>query len=213
MGFFTHPKNNKNENFDTSAHQFDAFIKLYLSELDDLTSGHSVEHFRVAIIATSPAAEVSKAILRHASDFSKRNIKVRAIFASIDSKDDLHPWLKNSSPLSNYDWLEDIRWANKRELMDAHEQIILGLSMCWSGDAMRRQSRAPYLIDLFEKNCEVKTRMARLAFEALWTVSIGVPISTANLSRETIPTSNRIELSPANPGLFDSRSRNIPTRH
>ena len=210
MSLFSDVKNNKNQNFDTSAHQFDAFINVYLSELDNKSESFA-EKSRIALIATSPAVEVSKAIVRHASEFSKRNIKVRAIFSSLDPKEDLLPWLKDTTLLSNSDWLEDIRWANKRELMDAHEQIILGPNMCWSGDAMRRQSRAPFHMDLFENNCEVKTRMGRLAFEALWSVSVAVPNSKYRQSNSSHTTRSKFPITDYS--IFDRRAGNIPTRH
>ncbi len=212
MGFFVDFKNYKNKSFDTSAHEFDAFINLYLREFDGKTENIS-ENFRVAMIASSPSVEVAKAVARYASEFSKRDIKVRAIFASLDPKEDLLPWLKNNSLLSDCNWLDDIRWASKRELMDAHEQIILGTTMCWSGDAMRRQSRAPYLMDLFENNCEVKTRMGRLAFEALWSVSVAVPNSKYRQSSVAQAPDKKTQFQNPDYRFFYYGGSNGSTRH
>jgi hypothetical protein len=47
--------------------------------------------------------------------------------------------------------------------------------MCWSGDAMRRDSDRRNVLALFNEGVPDRVRLGRLAFEALWAISSPVP--------------------------------------
>ena len=70
---------------------------------------------------------------------------------------------------------ELIRWARNPRLLDAHEQVTYGETMCWSGDAMRRDADRRNALTLFDEEAPDTVRLGRLAFEALWAVSALVP--------------------------------------
>ena len=64
-----------------------------------------------------------------------------------------------------------IRWARDPRLLDAHEQATYGGSVCWSGDAMRREADKRNGLSLFESAAPEAVRLAQLAFAALWGAS------------------------------------------
>lgn len=189
MSFSTQLQNKNNqEPHDAHAHDFDQFIKSYI-ELFDQCATAAISSYQIELIATSPESEIAKAIVRNSDELLKRNLKVRAIFAFVEPSSSLDPWLNVSSVLSDSHWIEDIRWTEKPELLDAHEQVILGQSMSWSGDALRRHSQAPYILDMFESDSEIKVRMGRLAFESLWKACS--PIS-ASVRRKLLAEQSRL---------------------
>ena len=47
--------------------------------------------------------------------------------------------------------------------------------MCWSGEAMRRESDRRNVLALFNEGVPDRMRLGRLAFEALWAISSPVP--------------------------------------
>ena len=53
--------------------------------------------------------------------------------------------------------------------------MTYGETMCWSGDAMRRDADRRNALTLFDEEAPDTVRLGRLAFEALWTVSSLVP--------------------------------------
>lgn len=70
---------------------------------------------------------------------------------------------------------ELIRWARNPRLLDAHEQVTYGDTMCWSGDAMRRDAEKRNALALFDEEAPATVRLGRLAFAALWQASVPVP--------------------------------------
>ncbi|MGI9378440.1 MAG: hypothetical protein ACR2OW_02230 [Methyloligellaceae bacterium] len=190
MSFSTELQNKNNqEPQDAHAHDFDQFIKTFIDSFDQ-TAAAAISSFQIELIATSPESEIAKAIVRNSEELLKRDLKVRAIFAFVEPSCSLNPWLDVGSVLSDPHWIDDIRWTEKPELLDAHEQVILGHSMSWSGDALRRHSQAPYMLDIFESDSEIKVRMGRLAFESLWKACS--PISTS-LRRKLLAEQSRLD--------------------
>ena len=53
--------------------------------------------------------------------------------------------------------------------------MTYGETMCWSGDAMRRDADKRNALTLFDEKLPERCRLGRLAFEALWAASSLVP--------------------------------------
>ena len=177
MSFSPELQNENIESPETAyAHGFDQFIKTYIQSSDKSLSA-TLSSFQIELIAASPESELAKAVVRNSDELVSRELKVRAIFGYVEPSDALGRWLNYGSVLAESQWIEEIKWARKPELLDAHEQIILGHSMSWSGDALRRHSQAPYCLDIFEYDCEIKVRMGRLAFGSLWNACSPIPSS------------------------------------
>jgi len=99
------------------------------------------------------------------------------------------------------DWLElmadetstaphpEIRWAKTPTLMDAHEQLVLGAMMSWSGDSMRREPSKRDAFELFRSSCEQSAEYGLRGFNMLWDASEVIPVRLSN----SLVKSNRIE--------------------
>src|SRR5262249_61455436 len=75
-----------------------------------------------------------------------------------------------------------IRGARHPRLIEAHEQLVLGPSTCWIGDAMRRD---PAKCDAFEnyvEGCGEAAGCASVSFERLWFASapLNAPTTAAD---------------------------------
>lgn len=128
------------------------------------------------IIAQSPASPLARAIVEASAQFLAARVGVRAIFARLDHAEALKPFLDErlwlTAPLA---FGTHLRWAKNPCLLDAHEQLTLGNHMCWSGDPMRREPGKVNGLAIYAGDCRMTTRLARLSFEALWSVSAPLP--------------------------------------
>src|SRR4029077_3256055 len=68
---------------------------------------------------------------------------------------------------------ELIRWARNPRLLDAHEQATYGSSLCWWGDAMRREADKRNALSLFEHGSPASVRGGQRGFAALSSQSAG----------------------------------------
>ncbi len=174
MSFHTDLRNHADSHYESVDDQFDAFINLYLTTLEK-TPEASQENRVVTLIARSPESPVAKAMLRHTEKLNREDITFRVIFACLSLTETIAQWLDRGSALSAEKGTQYMRWARNPNLLDAHEQLILGKTMSWSGDAMRRCPERRATIDVFEKNCPGTTRLGLLAFNALWEASTAIP--------------------------------------
>lgn len=116
-------------------------------------------------------------ILAHMTDTLRRaGASARAILARLEPEEDLRRLVASLSQLSPSEPAQAlIRWARNPRLLDAHEQTTYGEDMCWSGDAMRRESDRRNVLSLFNEGVPDRVGLGRLAFEALWAISSPVP--------------------------------------
>ena len=68
-----------------------------------------------------------------------------------------------------------IRWAKNRALLDAHERLTLGRTLCWTGDAMRRSEDSRSALDRVEDCTPSILAEANASFAYLWRASTPLP--------------------------------------
>ncbi|MEM7619074.1 MAG: hypothetical protein AAF228_01255 [Pseudomonadota bacterium] len=168
---------------DKQVESFDHFITMYFDYLDSHrhTSGCIKEEYQVRLIASSPESAVARALAKRTEEFYARDIRIKAIFANLISADALSTWIEGETALTKGVLTENLRWAKKPSLLEAHEQLVLGVTMCWSGDTMRRQTDRRYVMDLFKHDAPNETRLANSAFDAIWAASI--PVSKTQVKK------------------------------
>ena len=116
------------------------------------------------------------ALIAMKDEFMRASLGAKVILARLEPEDTVLQLfgclseLRPSEPAS-----ELIRWAKNPRLLDAHEQATYGISMCWSGDAMRRDAGKRNALALFDEHADDPVRRARRSFQALWTASVTVP--------------------------------------
>jgi hypothetical protein len=108
----------------------------------------------IELIAHSPESPIAMAISARLPELNAAGVTVRAIFASTMPEASMATWLAQAS------W---VQWARDKRLLEIHEQLILGATRCWTGDAMRRGATKT---DLFESLNEGSAELARLGRQA-----------------------------------------------
>ena len=141
-----------------------------------LDGGEGANTLSITMIVRSAASVPVQALLRCKDDLFRAGISARAVLAKLDPEDDLRQLFACLVHLGPLRPAKDLlRWAHNPRLLDAHEQVTLGATMCWSGDAMRRDADKRNAMTLFDDAAPETARLDRLAFEALWTASTFVP--------------------------------------
>jgi len=157
--------------------RFDDFFVSYFNKLETLDETIANDLI-VTLLARAPASPVAQAVQRHADRFAGLGVDLRVIFAKIDPASDFASFAEVNGLYSGDKSLDaSIRWAKNQALLDAHEQLVLGESHCWSGDIMRRSPDARFALDMFDFECASTVRLSVLAFDKLWSISDAIPNS------------------------------------
>ena len=130
----------------------------------------------ITMIVRSAESIPVQTLLRCRDDLFRAGIGAKVILAKLEPEDGLRLLFACLSHLGPLRPVKDLlRWAHNPRLHDAHEQVTLGTSMCWSGDAMRRDADKRNALTQFDDGAPDIVRLGRLSFEALWTASTFVP--------------------------------------
>lgn len=162
----------------------------------------------LTMILRSPSSDPAKALIGLKGAIQRAGLGAKVILARLDPDDELRQLFAALSELAPKLCASDlIRWARNPRLLEAHEQVIYGGTMSWSGDAMRRDADRRNALTLFEEDSADKARLGRLAFAALWAASSPVPerhltgsLSTRPLGAHEQSVAAPVSLSPAAPG-------------
>ena len=162
----------------------------------------------LTMILRSAASDPARALIGMKGALQHAGLRAKVILARLGPEDELRQLCASLSDLApQVPGLELIRWARNPRLLDAHEQVIYGASMCWSGDAMRREADRRNALTLFDEEAPDKARLGRLAFAALWTASSPVPERYLNGSLTARPygayeqaVEEPVSVSPSAPG-------------
>ena len=142
----------------------------------------------ITMLARSPDSPIAQAVLRLGSELADRNIRVRAIFASLDAPTGSGDWT-SSQPVSGEAAIpfgREIRWARNPRYIDAHEQLVLHGSACWIGDCMRRDPAKRDALEQAKPKCAITAGFAATSFERLWLGSEPVALRLPHLVRAEI---------------------------
>ena len=130
----------------------------------------------LTMILRSAESDPAKALIGMKGALQRVGTRAKVILARLEPEDDLKQLFASLSELAPQEPAPElIRWARNPRLLDAHEQVTYGETMCWSGDAMRRDADRRNALTLFDEEAPDTVRLGRLAFGALWAVSALVP--------------------------------------
>ena len=128
------------------------------------------------LVARSAESPVARALVALSPELVARGLSVRAIFGQLEAEKTSVGWSVVSPAIG---FSRDLRWAKNPRLADAHEQLVLDVDICWTGDCMRRD---PARRDAFEQFMSSEAPTARtlaLSFERLWAASEPLAIRVA----------------------------------
>ncbi len=109
------------------------------------------------------------------SRFQPLSVEVNIIFAQIAPADALNTFVRSLNAACRHAPETIIRWAKNRALLDAHERLTLGQTLCWTGDAMRRSDDARSAMDRVEDCTPAMLAEANASFSYLWRASNLLP--------------------------------------
>ncbi|MGH6736882.1 MAG: hypothetical protein ACRECX_12535 [Methyloceanibacter sp.] len=139
-------------------------------------SGQECGARRCTMILRAADSAPARALIAMKDTLVGARVGAQAILAKLEPQDDLRQLFAALSELSPEEPASRlIRWARNPRLLNAHEQATYGSSMCWSGDAMRRDADKRNPLVLFDLESADAAELARLSFQALWGVSAPVP--------------------------------------
>lgn len=131
-------------------------VERYIAQLAG--AGQPAHERSIELIAYSPESPIALALAARLADLAAAGVTVRAIFANVSVEPLLASWLAQAG------W---VRLARDKRLMEAHEQLVLGASRCWSGDAMRRGATKSDLFESLNEGSPEAARLGRQAFEKI----------------------------------------------
>jgi hypothetical protein len=151
-------------------------LRRHLQMLSRFVERAEAGHF-LTMVLRSPGADPAKALIGMKGALQRKGANAKVILAKLDPEADLRQLYASLSELDPEAHAHRlIRWASNPRLLEAHEQVTYGDSLCWSGDAMRREADRRNALDLFYEDSPDTVRMGRLAFKALWEASSPVPM-------------------------------------
>lgn len=149
----------------------------YFLDRTSISDNCDAEARSLTVIARSPASPVAVAVQGAARELKALGIEARVIFARFDPAEQFAAWAELVGELGGDFTIDSLRWARRPALLDAHEQLVLGTAMCWSGDSMRREPDKRDAYEVYDTFEPVAAARARNAFQALWQLSEPVPAS------------------------------------
>lgn len=155
-----------------SPNRFDTFFDVYglsLKQEPDL------EQRTITLIARSPASAPAKALAINLARFQPLSVEVNIIFAEIAPANALESMVGSLNSACRQSPEAIIRWARNRALLDAHERLTLGRTLCWTGDAMRRSEDTRCALDRAEDCTPSILAEAHSSFAYLWRASKPLP--------------------------------------
>jgi hypothetical protein len=119
----------------------------------------------ISVIARSLHSPVARAIGALAAEIAAAGHSVRMLLLKADgvAAPDSFAFPQAAARLDC-----ELRLARDPRLIEAHEQLVLGSSTCWTGDSMRRDPSACDAYEDFIDDCAQIASGAASTFERLW---------------------------------------------
>lgn len=142
----------------------------YLAWLSEIERPNSADA-HVFVMARSPASPVIRALIDRAEQLRLQNVRAKAILAHLEPAPALREMIEMLQRLSGeLGGSKFIRWFAGTPMLHAHEQLVLGSSMCWTGDAMNREPGKCDALDLFEQAAPVRVLYGVSSFAKIWPI-------------------------------------------
>jgi hypothetical protein len=146
-----------------------------LSEFIGRVEASADEPRELTMIVRSAASAPAHALIVMARDLARARVTAKVVVAKMEPEDNLRRLYASLTELSPRAQSQDlIRWTRNPRLLEAHEQVTCGDSLCWSGDCMRRDADKLNALSLFQDASGGMVRLGQLAFGALWSASTTV---------------------------------------
>jgi hypothetical protein len=170
MSFFDNARQSKFVKHTEKLENMSRFLGYYLDRLSVVE--HATPGQRsVTLFARSPSSPASRALLEVMPEMGALKVAVKVLFNRLEPSADIGQWLTIACKDGAAGPALSLRWARKAALCDAHEQMVLGTTLSWLGDCMRRDPEARDAFETFDIFNGEAARRSSQAFLALWSAS------------------------------------------
>jgi hypothetical protein len=190
------------------ASRFDAYFDVYGLSLKQEAG---LAQRTVTLIARSPASPPAQALAMNLARFRPLSLDVRIIFAQIAPANAMNYVVGALKTACENEPEVIIRWAKNRALLDAHERLTLGHSLCWTGDSMRRSEDSRSAMDRVDDATPAVLAEAYASFQAIWAAS--KPLPRALFSRMEVPAAQNSLGEQPTPKYFDAAGPKVVHFH
>jgi len=118
------------------------------------------------LLARSPDSPVARVVAEYAA-CKRLQLPVRAILTTLETSAQVSGQHMALLP----QFAVEIRLARDPRLLEAHEQLVLGVRASWTGDAMRRDPLKRDAYEAYSPDDRAKALRAIASFERLWRVA------------------------------------------
>lgn len=197
------------------------FVSYYFDQLLTIPSDDRVER-HVTLIARAPDSPVVRGLSNMMSDLIGQGVMFSVVFAKLQPSDLLSEWLQpeiiHSDAFAEHGIrgkvISEVRCARHPSLIEGHEQLVLGRTMSWAGDSMRREASKIDAFECYEIDCPEAAVLASRSFENMWRIC--EPISggvSGLLPKGEKPTGGVDSEVYGERAVRSGRSPSIPSRH
>jgi hypothetical protein len=156
----------------TNVTRFDCYYDVYGLSLNTQSDE---QQKTISLIAKSPASAPAQALAINLQRFEPNSLNVILVFAQLEPIESLAFVMQSLRKVSSTEPALSIRWAKNRALLDAHERLTLGRTLCWTGDSMRRSDDSRSAIDRVDEENPLMLAEATASFEAIWRAAKPLP--------------------------------------
>lgn len=193
----------------------DEFLKEYFELVKKSNSSPDDNQREIKLITRGPDSHAAQTLMYRSLELETLNIRVKVLFTRLLPTECIDRWIEKMCNDCNTKIKNTIRWSRNPQVLNVHEQLVLGNRMCWSGDTLNRKQEQRSITDIFEHDAPGAARLGGKAFQALWTSASTVSknqlkqLSTTYHGKQFSPATQDHVLEHWNSGV----QQGISTRH
>lgn len=127
------------------------------------SSGDSA--LEASLVVRSATSPVARALASVMESHIETPISVKAVIANADVSEAA----ATAVPLDRL--AAEVRILRDERLLNAHEQLVLGSSLTWVGDCMRRDPEKRDAYEFYGREADAAAAWARTSFDRLWAIA------------------------------------------
>lgn len=138
--------------------------KFMLAAIAALIERRQASRADCLVIARSGDSPVISALLSVLEDGFGTKLTVRVVFAPLAARG----VYRSVAALAGHSHILGCRISSEPRIAEAHEQLVLGRTAVWTGDAMRRDPLARDSYEVFAPSSAKAASLARVTFFRFW---------------------------------------------
>ncbi len=172
----------------------DEFLKEYFELVKSSSSSPDDNQKEIKLITRGPDSHAAQTLMYRSAELEALNIRVKVLFTRLLPTECIERWIEKMCNDCNTKIKNTVRWSRDPQVLNVHEQLVLGNRMCWSGDTLNRKQEQRSITDIFEYDAPGAARLGVKAFQALWSSASAV---SKNQLKQLSATYHGKQFSPA----------------